>query len=123
MARYATVVWGAVLLGIGLAAQHVHSVLEAGLAIASVPFGALLGVFLLGVLTRRVREWGAIVGVTAGLAAVLYIRFYTPVAFTWYVLAGTGVTFVSGLVASWFEVPGAASGAEGEPRGGANPSQ
>jgi SSS family transporter len=104
-ARGSTVVWGLVLLGIGLLARHWGSVLEAGLAIASVPAGALLGVFLLGVLTSRPQEWAAIGGVAAGLAAVLYVRFETPIAFTWYVLIGTTVTFCAGWIASRFQPP------------------
>ena len=75
LARAATVVWGCVLLGIGIVARQWGSVLEAGLTIASIPFGALLGVFLLGVLTRGVKEPEAIAGVVAGLAAVIYVRF------------------------------------------------
>jgi len=104
-ARYATVGWGLVLLAIGILARRVQSVLEAGLTIASIPFGALLGVFLLGMLTRRVRERAAIAGVVAGLAAIAYIRLRTPVAFTWYVLVGTSVTFAVGLAASLFQEP------------------
>ena len=84
-ARLATVAWAAALVGIAYAARHSHSVLEAGLTIASIPSGALLGVFLLGVLTRRPGEWAAMAGVVAGLAAALVVRFETPVAFTWYV--------------------------------------
>jgi SSS family transporter len=103
IARFATVFWGLVLLGIGIAARHSKSVLEAGLTIASIPFGALLGVFLLGVLTKRPREGAAIAGTVAGLGVILYVKFWTPIAFTWYVLIGTTVTFVVGLLASWFE--------------------
>jgi SSS family solute:Na+ symporter len=106
LAHIATIGWGMVLLAIGLAAQHVHSVLEAGLAIASIPFGALLGVFLLGMLTKRTGEWAAMAGVLAGLCAVLYVRFGTPIAFTWYVLIGTSVTFLVGLITSWFQGAG-----------------
>jgi solute:Na+ symporter, SSS family len=104
-ARVATVIWGVVLLAIGILARHWGSVLEAGLTIASIPSGALLGVFLLGVLTRRPGERAAGIGVVLGLAAILYVRFYTPVAFTWYVLIGTAVTFLGGWMASWFERP------------------
>jgi hypothetical protein len=32
-------------------------------------------------------------GMVAGLAVMLYIKFYTPVAWTWYVVIGTAVTF------------------------------
>jgi len=100
-ARLATVAWAVVLIGIAYAARHSQSVLEAGLTIASIPSGALLGVFLLGVLTRRPGEWAAIAGVVAGLSAALWVRFETPVAFTWYVMIGATVTFGCGLAASW----------------------
>jgi solute:Na+ symporter, SSS family len=102
-ARIATVVWSAVLLSIGILARRWGSVLEAGLTIASIPSGALLGVFLLGVLTNRPRERSAIAGVVAGLVAVLYVRFRTPIAFTWYVLIGTIVTFCVGWFVSLLE--------------------
>src|ERR1019366_7841566 len=100
-ARLITIAWAAVLLGIGYAGRHSRSVLEAGLTIASIPSGALLGVFLLGVLTRRPGEWAAIAGVVAGLTAALAVRFETPVAFTWYVMIGATVTFCCAMVASW----------------------
>lgn len=103
LARLATIFWGVVLLGIGIAARRSKSVLEVGLTIASIPFGALLGVFLLGILTRRPRELAAIIGTIAGLATVLAIHFYTPIAWTWYVLIGTCTTFAVGLLVSLFQ--------------------
>jgi Na+/proline symporter len=57
-------------------------------------------VFLLGVLTRRPGEFAAICGVVAGLATVLAVHFYTPIAWTWYVLIGTVVTFTVAVAAS-----------------------
>jgi SSS family transporter len=106
-ARAATVAWGAVLLAIGIIARRWGSVLEAGLTIASIPSGALLGVFLLGVLTKKPREGAAIAGVVAGLAVILFVRFRTPIAFTWYVLIGTLATFSAGWIAARFERTGA----------------
>jgi solute:Na+ symporter, SSS family len=106
LARVATVVWGVVLLGIGIMARQWGSVLEAGLAIASIPFGALLGLYLLGVLTRRVGEAHAIFGMMAGLATITYVRFGTTIAWTWYVLIGTLATFGCGYLAS-LVLPGA----------------
>jgi solute:Na+ symporter, SSS family len=122
-ARYATVVWAVVLLAIGIGARRSHSVLEAGLSIASVPFGALLGVFLLGVLTRKPGERAAIAGVVAGISTVLYVVFYTPIAFTWYVVIGTTVTFATALLVSCFETPGPPEAAGvAEPLSAAPPS-
>jgi SSS family solute:Na+ symporter len=103
LARWATVGWGMVLLAIAIAARHSRSVLEAGLTIGSIPLGALLGVFLLGILTRRPGELAAMLGVASGLTAVLAVHFLTPVAWTWYVMIGTVVTFGVGLLASVFE--------------------
>jgi Na+/proline symporter len=100
-ARLATLAWAAILVAIGYAGRHSRSVLEAGLTIASIPSGALLGVFLLGVLTRRPGERAAIAGVVAGLVAALAVHFATPVAYTWYVMIGATVTFAVGLAASW----------------------
>jgi solute:Na+ symporter, SSS family len=100
LSRIATVVWGLVLLWIGILARKWGSVLEAGLAIASIPLGALLGVFLLGTLTKRVSETAAIAGMAAGLVTMTFVRFGTSIAWTWYVLIGTSVTFAVGLAAS-----------------------
>jgi SSS family solute:Na+ symporter len=100
LAKWATVLWGAILFLVGLVARNWGSVLEAGLSIASILYGSLLGVFLLGLLTRRVQENAAIVAMVTGLAAMIAVKVYTHVAFTWYVLIGTTVTFATGLAAS-----------------------
>jgi SSS family solute:Na+ symporter len=100
-ARYATVLWGAILFGVALIARHWGSVLQAGLSIASIIYGSLLGVFLLGLLTKRVGELAAMCAMASGLVLMLYIRFFTPIAWTWYVLIGTSATFALGLALSF----------------------
>lgn len=97
LARWATLLWGAVLFGVGLLARHVGSVLEAGLSIASILYGSLLGVFLLGVLTKKPGEWAAIIGMSAGLVTTLILQRY--VAYTWFVITGSLVTFSVGYLA------------------------
>jgi SSS family transporter len=100
LARRVTLVWGAILLAIAIAAQGIGSVLEAGLGIASVVYGSLLGVFLLGVLTRHVGLHAAMAGAVIGLLAMLWVRLGTSIAWTWYVLIGTAVTFTTALLVS-----------------------
>jgi len=102
VARWATVAWGALLFVVGLVARHVGSVLEAGLTIASILYGSLLGVFLLGLLTKRVRETAAMIAMIAGLLLMIYVRVATHIAFTWYVVIGTAATFSTGYVISLF---------------------
>jgi solute:Na+ symporter, SSS family len=96
--RRVTVLWGMVLGVLGLVRWG--GVLEAGLTIASITYGGLLGVFLLGTWNRRANETGALTGFAAGIAAMIAVGFCTPLAFTWYVLAGTIVTFAIGSLAS-----------------------
>ena len=97
LARLATLAWGVVLFLIGLVARNWGSVLEAGLSIASILYGALLGVFLLGLLTRRTSESGAMAGMVASLLMMFYVKQYTSIAWTWYVLIGSATTVAVGI--------------------------
>jgi solute:Na+ symporter, SSS family len=100
LSRLATIFWAIVLFGLAvLALQKVGRVVEVGLQIASVAYGALLGVFLLGVLTKRANQSGAMVGMLFGFSIELYL-WRTQVPWTWWVMIGTMVTFVVGYVVS-----------------------
>src|SRR5690349_1799797 len=80
LSRISTIIWAVVLFGLAILSLHkVSRVIEVGLSIASVAYGALLGVFLLGVLTRRANERGAIVGMVVGFAGSLFIWQKTSV--------------------------------------------
>ncbi|HJZ66411.1 MAG TPA: sodium:solute symporter [Candidatus Acidoferrum sp.] len=98
LSRRVTLVWGAVLICFGLVSWG--PLLEAGLTVASLPFGSLLGLFLLGTLDKRATSAGATIGMFTGLAAILSVWRFTPVAFTWYVLIGSAVTFLVGSLMS-----------------------
>src|SRR6266849_5819392 len=101
LSRAATLFWAVVLFALALLALHyVGRVVEVGLQIASVAYGALLGVFLLGVLTRRANQSGAMVGMLCGFVTELYIWLDTSVPWTWYVMIGTVVTFGVGYAVS-----------------------
>src|ERR1700733_7231308 len=101
LSRLATIAWALVLFGLAVLSLHkVGRVIEVGLQIASVAYGALLGVFLLGVLTRRANQRGAIIGMACGLAAEIYLWQWTRVPWTWWVMIGTMVTFTMGYACS-----------------------
>ena len=99
LSRMAMVFWALVLFALALVARHGGRVIEVGLSIASVTYGALLGAFLLGVLTRTATERGAMVGMICGLALNLYLWLFTSISFTWYVVLGSIVTFTVGSLA------------------------
>ena len=96
VSRTATVGWGLVLFALAILTRHGGRVLEVGLSIASVAYGSLLGVFLLGVLTKRASERGAMVGMLFGFLLNVCLWLFTKVPFTWYVILGSFATFVVG---------------------------
>ena len=122
VSRLATVFWAIILFAIAVySIQHGGKghVVETGLSIASVAYGCLLGVFLLGTLTKYATQVGTIVGMITGFAFNLILwltppnsgwTYTTPeathyiamphIAFTWYVLLGALMTFLIGLLAS-----------------------
>lgn len=101
-ARVATFVWAVILFALALIALHkVGRVVEVGLQIASVAYGALLGAFLLGVLTRRANQAGAMAGMLCGFTVELYLWLGTRVPWTWWVMIGTAVTFAVGWLFSF----------------------
>ena len=121
LSRVATIAWGLVLFALAILSRRGGRVVEVGLSIASVAYGALLGVFLLGVLTRRANEHGGMIGMAVGFCANLYIwqgsavlhwlQSFTglpfaalalsrAIPFTWYVLIGSVITFVIGYSSS-----------------------
>jgi len=100
LSRIATIVWGGVLFVLAILSRSGGRVVELGLGIASVAYGALLGVFLLGVLTKRATESGAMVGMLCGFLLNLYLWLFTKVPFPWYVALGSTVTFLIGYSAS-----------------------
>jgi solute:Na+ symporter, SSS family len=101
ISRVVTTLWAVALFALAVLSLHrVGRVIEVGLQIVSVAYGALLGVFLLGVLTRRATEMGAVVGMLFGFGVEIFLWLGTRVPWTWYVTVGTVVTFSIGYAAS-----------------------
>jgi Na+/proline symporter len=106
VSRVAVVVFGIVLGVLAYAFSFFDKILWLAFKIAGVTFGSLLGVFLLGLLTRRpVHDW-ANVGAMVAMAAVnlvLLILSETnvlPFAWSWLVILGTVGTVVLSLALS-----------------------
>jgi SSS family transporter len=101
LSRLATIMWASVLFSLAVVSLHKSArVVEVGLQIASVSYGALLGVFLLGVLTRRANQLGSAIGMLCGLAIEVYLWKFTAVPWTWWVTIGSLTTFGVGYAFS-----------------------
>ena len=100
LSRLLTGVWGVIQMGVALLAMGLQdTVVNNALAVASFVTGILLGVFLLGVLTKRVAEPAALAGMLAGVAAVSAVKFGTAVAWPWYAVVGSLTVLSVGCLA------------------------
>jgi Na+/proline symporter len=100
LSRWFTAAWGIILILIAIVSRNWGSVFTVGLTIASLVYGPMLGAFLLGVLTKRANQKGVMAGMAFSLAFMLGIKFYTSIAWTWYVLMGTVVCLAIGYSVS-----------------------
>jgi Na+/proline symporter len=100
LSRWLTALWGLALIAIAILARGWGSVFTAGLTIASIVYGPMLGAFLLGVLGTTATERGAMAGIGVSLVAMIAVRVFTPLAWTWYVLLGTSMCVACGFVVS-----------------------
>jgi SSS family transporter len=104
--RWATIAWALVLAGGALSFRSTDTpVVELALSVASITYGGLLGLFVLGGLSGRVRQRHAIVAVALATAAMLIVVLGKPgplaaLAWPWYVPLGLAITLATGWVAS-----------------------
>jgi len=96
--RWMTLVWGIALAA--LATVNWGPLLNAGLNIAAITLGSLLGLFLLTFLSSRATTAGVIAGMFVGLAVILYVQFRKLLLWPWYVPLSAGITFVTGTLVS-----------------------
>ncbi|MGI9107089.1 MAG: sodium:solute symporter [Pyrinomonadaceae bacterium] len=106
VSHWLTLVWGIVQIAVALLFMRQNrSALDQALSVASLINGPVLGVFLVGTFLRRVSEPPALIGMLVSLMFMLYVRFMTPLAWTWYVLLGSLVTLVVAYGVSFFFAP------------------
>ena len=112
--RAMTILWGFLLVLVALGARYLKaSVVANALTVASFVFGILLGLFLLGILTKRVGQTASLIGVIAGVCAVSYAKFGTLLAWPWFALVGSFTVFTVGLAVSFITPSQVAARAEG----------
>ena len=73
--RVMTVVWGVIGTGVALALIDVQGILDVWWKLSGVFAGGMLGLFLLGFISRRATNAGAVTGATVGLLVILWLTF------------------------------------------------
>lgn len=101
VSRRWTVLFGLLQIDIGIGASRLSSsVVGDALAIAGFTAGILLGVFVLGVFSRRAHQRGVLVGMMVAIVVLSYVKFGTSIAWPWFALIGATATITVGYVAS-----------------------
>jgi SSS family solute:Na+ symporter len=99
--RLATVAFGAAQIAVGVFGGGLtSSVIAAVLGIAGFTTGIVLGVFFLALFAPRASERAALVGLVVGLAGMTAVYGLTSVAWPWYPVIGSLLTFAVGWLAS-----------------------
>jgi SSS family transporter len=116
--RIFTLLWAVILIGGALLYKNQGTpVVVVALSIASFTYGGLLGAFALGLGWRRANQRDAITGMAVGIATMTFVVFakqlssaypslasslgpLARIAWPWYVLIGTTITFITGMLSS-----------------------
>jgi hypothetical protein len=89
-ARWISIFWAIVLIGGAMLFTSSESPLvEVGLSIASVIYGAILGFFILRLTNWQVSNKSVFWGFSISIILMIYLWKATPLAWTWYVFFGT----------------------------------
>jgi SSS family solute:Na+ symporter len=100
-ARVTSGIWGlAATAGATLMVDLKLTILERFNSIYTFFAGPLVGIFLLGMMTKRASAWPVCAAATAGFIATLIISRSTSVHWLWYAPAGCLVTLVVGYLGS-----------------------
>ena len=106
VSHWLTLFWGAVQIGVALLMRRQNrSALDLALSVAALINGPVLGVFLVGTFLRRVSEPPALIGMASSIIVMLFVYFRTKIAWTWYGVIGSSVTFLVAWAVSYAFAP------------------
>lgn len=96
--RAFTLLWAGLLVGgaiLFIPASRGQTAVEVALSVSSLVYGGLLGAFALGIFSLRADARSVLFGVIAGIATVtlIWVFLRAQVAWTWFPLLGSAVTF------------------------------
>jgi SSS family solute:Na+ symporter len=93
VSRLFVVLFCILLVAVALICHRTESILVLGFKIGSFTYGSLLGIFLLGVTTRRGVCFSNILAMVTSILVVAAVYVFTSVSWPWYVVIGTLWTY------------------------------
>lgn len=100
ISKWLTGFYGLLATALAFLMPLLGTLIEATNKIMGMLGGPLLGVFLLGMVTKRANSQGALLGAFVGSLLLAFVVFNTDVSFLWYALIGCVATFVLGYLFS-----------------------
>lgn len=100
LARYITLIFGVIVTALAFVVSSLGTILQASNTIFGLVGGPLLGLFFLGMLSKRANAKGAFLGWLAGFLILLPVVYMTKVSFLWFGLIGCLATWLLGLAFS-----------------------
>jgi Na+/proline symporter len=111
MARWLTIASAVVHAAVAIVVYEIGlkmAIVDTVLSIAGFAVGLLLGLYALGLVSRRVSQTTALIAFMVGVVVTCYVAFATPISGWWYTLVGSTVIVVVGLALSAIIDPPAA---------------
>jgi Na+/proline symporter len=103
VSRVVALLWaGVLILSAFVFMNSDKAVVVLGLSIASFTYGGLLGTFLLGIFFKKMKQTDAIIGFAAGIIGMVFIIYFTSIAWTWYTLIGVIFTITTAMISNLF---------------------
>ena len=97
VSRIMIIIFASLLVGIAYICKNMGTVLILAFKITSFTYGALLGIFLLAVITNRGNSKGNIIAMFTSICIVLVVSF-SKIAWPYYIVIGTLSTFFVGIL-------------------------
>ena len=102
-ARVVTCVWGVIIILSAALLGGRDTIFAIAAKVVSPFAGPLLGLFLLGMLTKRANSFGALAGAVVGVAATVWVTYFTQLHWMWYFVVGSLVGSGVGYLLSFLQ--------------------
>lgn len=104
ISRIVSIVFGVLLILSALFfMESSKAVVELALSIASFTYGGLLGMFILGLVNKRINQKSAIAAFVSGILVMIFVISNKLVAWTWFTFTGVVITLAAGYILSYFQ--------------------
>ncbi len=104
ISRIVTVFFAVLLIGSALFfMRSSKAVVELALSIASFTYGGLLGMFILGLVNKKINQTSALIAFAVGIVVMIFVITNKIAAWTWFTFIGVVVTLITGYLLSFFQ--------------------